>query len=254
MARLAASGHEIAFHYDAQSLHVGCRWGADSFTVQLARLRRRLRAAGIDLAIHSNRNHYTRWQGRLDCFRWLEAEGVRIDQSKGPSKGGCAGWPFGTCHPWRPIDDEIQPPRLMNLLEISFVAQDLGHPRFPAGYGRHLVDSALARRGVAHLLFHPAHLESPEVRQAQADLVAYARTRGLAWWTSRRIGAWQFARRELRVESFRIERGRASLDLNAGRELENAVLRLDGAARGQSEPVNLRGRCQASCPAAPRRA
>lgn len=244
LARIVASGHEMSFHYDAFTKHADYGWGRDNFRRQLTRLRQRMRQAGIDAGLYSNKNHYTRWEGRLDFFRWLEAEGIRVDQSRGPSKTGNLGWPFGTSHPWRVIDDEQSPPVLMDLLQVSFNTQDMGLQICPAEFGRHYVDTALARGGVVHLLFHPAHTHHDAVRDALLQHVAYARSKGFEWWTCRDIGRWQFARRALRLARFTLEDGQAVLALEAGEPLDGAVVRLRGAVDGGTDPVDLSGTCE----------
>ncbi len=246
LARIAATGHEIAFHYDAQSDHPAAAWGRDTFRAQLSRLRERMRAAGVGQAIYSNKNHYTRWEGRLDFFRWLEAEGIRTDQSRGPTKEGNLGWPFGTCHPWRVLDDEAAPPRLLDVLEVSFQTQDMGLEKYPFAFMAGYVDAAVARRGVVHLLFHPHHTHMDDVRANLAASVRHGRSRGVEWWTSRQIGRWQFARRGLRLESFAMADGRAELKLSAAEPLDGTVLRLTGPVDGGTDPTDLSGTCEVS--------
>ncbi|MCG3181059.1 MAG: hypothetical protein BIFFINMI_03428 [Phycisphaerae bacterium] len=238
LARIAAAGHELAFHYDVQTDDPRYRWGRESFDRQLARLRERMKSAGIRARLVSNKNHYTRWEGRLDFFRWLEGEGFLVDQSRGPSKRGNLGWPFGTCHPWRPIDDEADSPRLMNLLEVSFDTQDLGYRVCPAEFGRVYVERAVARGGVVHLLFHPAHTHDESVRRNLPEHVALGRRLGVAWWTCEQIARWQFARRAATLESLAISRGVAKLRIKARKPLPGATIRV---GRLRCRPADLKG-------------
>jgi hypothetical protein len=149
--------------------------------------------AGIS-HITSNKNHYTRWENRLDLLRWCEEAGINSDQTRGPSKKGTIGFPLGGSQPYFPIDDEADAPRFLNVLEVNMLTQDL-EVVCPPEYGRQLVDSVLRHHGVAHFLFHPAHILKPRVADVLRDLVDYGRTQGLEWWTSEQIHAWEMLRR-----------------------------------------------------------
>src|SRR5438445_9969116 len=70
----------------------------------------------------TNKNHYTRWEGRLQFFEWCERLGLRAEQSRGPSKLGCTGFPFGTAHPHFPVRDNGS---RIDVLELGFQSQDL---------------------------------------------------------------------------------------------------------------------------------
>ena len=65
----------------------------------------------------------------------------------------------------------------------------------PPEYGRQLVDSVLRHHGVAHFLFHPAHILKPRVADVLSGLVQYGKTQGLKWWTNARIHEWEMLRR-----------------------------------------------------------
>jgi len=69
----------------------------------------------------------------------------------------------------------------------------------PREYGRQLVDSVLRHHGVAHFLFHPAHILKPRVADALCELVDYGRTRGLEWWTNEQIHEWEMRRRSVKA-------------------------------------------------------
>ncbi len=251
LARIAASGHEIALRFDAQSGPGPGRWGPEALRAQLQRLRERLRAVAIQAPVYSNKNYYCRWEGRLEMFRWLAAAGVRVDQSKGPTKSGLIGWPFGSCHPWRPLDDEVSPPYLLDLLEISFASPDIGGYSCRPELGRLLIDAAVARGGVAHLTFHPWQADRDDIRRQLLAHVAYGRERGLEWWTSRRIGDWQFARRAARLAEFSIAGGQAVLKLDAPLAMEGATVDIGGAGVGTSIPADLSGPVELSLGCAP---
>ena len=65
----------------------------------------------------TNKNHYTRWEGRLQFFEWCERLGLRAEQSRGPSKLGCTGFPFGAAHPYFPARNDGS---RNDVLEIGF--------------------------------------------------------------------------------------------------------------------------------------
>ena len=163
-----------------------------------------LQEAGLE-HITSNKNHYTRWEGRLDFLRWCEEVGIQSDQTRGPSKKGSIGFPLGGSQPYFPLDDELDAPRFLNVLEVNMLTQDLVVV-CPAEYGRQLMDSAVRHYGVAHFLFHPAHIQKPMVFEALSALVDYGRSLGLEWWTSEQIYRWEMLRRTRRGTLCRVGR------------------------------------------------
>ena len=196
--RVLANGHELAFHYNAV-VHEGQRWDEAEFHRQFAWLKQ---ATGLERVV-SNKNHYTRFEGWGDLFRWLEADGIELDQTRGPSKRGNVGLLFGTCQPFFPIAWHDEGNRLYNVIELGFLTQDmdLGNWADSSVIGPFL-DQVQRVRGVAHFLFHPVHLHAKEtVRAAFQALVAEARQRGFVFWTSRQINDWVRARRKLRIEA-----------------------------------------------------
>lgn len=193
---LKEKGYEIALHYDARTGEPYTRWSKDNLILQRQWL---LKEAGLR-EITSNKNHYTRWEGRLDFLRWCQEVGIRADQTRGPSKQGTIGFPLGGSQPYFPLDDEADPPRLLDVLEVNMLTQDLVVV-CPRQYGRQLVDSVLRHHGVAHFLFHPSHIQKPHVAETLADLVAYGRRRGLQWWTNRQILQWETLRRGIAMEA-----------------------------------------------------
>ena len=183
---------EIALHYDARTGGPETSWSKENFLLQHAWL---MKEAELE-HIASNKNHYTRWEGRLDFLRWCEEVGIRSDQTRGPSKQGTIGFPLGGSQPYFPLDDEADSPRLLNVLEVNMLTQDLVVV-CPPEYGRQLLDSALRHHGVAHFLFHPAHILKPDVADTLCDLADYGRTQGLEWWTNERIYEWETRRRSV---------------------------------------------------------
>lgn len=188
--KLKEQQYEIALHYDARSGDPETSWSKENLVLQHRWL---MEAAGLE-HITSNKNHYTRWEGRLDFFRWCEEVGINSDQTRGPSKQGTIGFPLGGSQPYFPLDDEADSPRLMDVFEVNLLTQDL-LVVCPPEYGRQLLDSALRHHGVAHFLFHPAHILKPGVADALCGLVDYGRTQGLEWWTNEQIYQWETGRR-----------------------------------------------------------
>ena len=198
---IAARGHEIALHFDGLTSDLKdvphCGWSEADFRYQHAWLRQE---TGVT-HVRSQKNHVTRWEGWLEFFRWVERAGIAVEQSKGPSKIGNLGFPFGTCHPWRPLEDLRHDNRLMDLLELSFLTHDMHHSERRVALGRQLLDVTKEHAGVAHFIFHPQRIHERGMRDAIADLVRYAREQGVPWWTSEQIGTWEVCRREVQVRA-----------------------------------------------------
>jgi len=190
---LRATDQEVALHFDALEQGPLSEWREENLRAQHAWLRE---AAGLS-HLTTNKNHYTRWQGRNEFFRWCAALGISNDQSRGPSKMGAAGFPFGTAHPYFAMEDDGAP---IDCLEIGFQSQDFilfGPPEII----RPLVESAARVYGVAHVIFHPAHIRKPGVADALRTFVRECRAQGMEFWTSAEIDAWERARRAVRLES-----------------------------------------------------
>ncbi len=214
-AELNDQGHEIGLHYDALTGGPNTSWARDCLRYQHDWL---LKEAGVQ-DITSNKNHYTRWEGRLDFMRWCEQLGIRSDQTRGPSKSGTIGFPLGGSQPYFPIDDEAPAPRFLGVLEINLLTQDLVVV-CPPEYGAQLLNSAARHHGVAHFLFHPNHILKPGVADALCKLIDHGRQQDLEWWTGRQIYEWEILRRGVRAT---FESGE-SFSLNAPRTVEQAAL------------------------------
>src|SRR5205085_6418156 len=92
---LREAGQEIALHFDALEMGPLSEFTEPNLRAQYAWLK-----AASGIAPISNKNHYTRWEGRPQFFEWCDRLGIQAEQSRGPSKLGCAGFLFGTAHPY----------------------------------------------------------------------------------------------------------------------------------------------------------
>jgi peptidoglycan/xylan/chitin deacetylase (PgdA/CDA1 family) len=196
--QIQAQGHELAFHYNSVE-HENYKWDAADFTRQLEWFKQ---ATGRQM-VASNKNHYTRFEGWGEFFRWLEQAGIGLDQTRGPSKRGNVGMLFSTCHPFHPIAWYDEGNRCYDVLELGFLTQDMDLGAWAdSSVIAPFIDQVQRVRGVAHFLFHPVHLHQQEaVRQAFAQVIGELRQRGFAFWTSEQINAWERARRKLRIEA-----------------------------------------------------
>ena len=186
MTRIQAAGHELAMHYDAMS--DDCPWSHELFHQQWLELVALFGAEPV-----SNKNHYLRWEGDMDCFRWCEEHGIQLDQSKGASKSGEAGYNFGTCHLYFSVDFDGTP---VNVLELATPTQDL-EIFAPTALLYPLLNAALRSHGIMHLLFHPAHIAKPGVADAILEAVAASTAQGMEWWTAAQLNGWERARRQV---------------------------------------------------------
>jgi hypothetical protein len=161
--------------------------------------------------------------------------GIASDQSRGPSKKGTIGFPLGGSQPFFPLDDLADPPRYLDVLEVNMLTQDLVIV-CPAEYGRQLLDSAARHHGVAHFLFHPAHILKPGVAEALGDLLQYGRSQGIEWWTSEQIYRWEKRRRGITAQFA----SRDSITLKAREPLDQATL-LVLKTQDDARPLTLGG-------------
>src|SRR5579871_5460731 len=170
---IRAAGHELALHYDAMA--------ADWSEAEFERQGRHLRALFAPEVPVTNKNHYLRWEGDVAFFDWCDRHKILLDQSKGASKTGEAGFNFGTCHPYFPVAPDGTP---HDVLELPTPTQDLG-VFAPSALLEPLLAAALRHHGVLHLLFHPAHIFKPGVAEALRQAVTQAQS--MAWWTAAEI-------------------------------------------------------------------
>jgi len=193
---IAAAGHEIALHYNAMGDTDLDTWGFEFMQAQCEWLRK---TTGIDQIV-SNKNHYTRWEGFDDFYLWCERLGIQTDQSRGPSKQGTVGFPFGTAHPSFPISNDG---RLIDVLELPLHTQDLWWTAVVPDR-QVILEQALAVHGVAHFLFHGRNMvPHPEISAVVPETVEAGRALGMPWWTSAQINDWERRRRGVRVTAAR---------------------------------------------------
>lgn len=190
--RILDEGHELAMHYD--SMTEGLEWGANQFHHQWEELVAMFR----NQRPISNKNHYLRWEGDSELFEWCAIHGIQLDQTKGASKTGEAGYIFGTCHLYQPVDFAGQ---TFDLLEMPTPTQDFIIFAPPAIL-EPMLDAVQRVHGILHLLFHPSHILKPGVADSILNAVAAAKAAGLEWWRADEINAWERTRRALRWNSY----------------------------------------------------
>ncbi|MBI5091372.1 MAG: hypothetical protein HZB26_02900 [Candidatus Hydrogenedentes bacterium] len=222
MRAIKDAGHEYATHYDAMS--EGRVWSEDEFDAQW----RELTAAFGGEKPVTNKNHYLRWEGDTEFFEWLVKRGIQLDQSKGPSKTGEAGFNFGTCHPYFPVTPRGE---RIDVLELATMTQDMVIYAPPALIDP-VLDAVVRCHGVMHFLFHPAHIQKPGVADAFHLTVNKGKERGLEWWTASQINAWERARRRVRWTGHSAGPS-CRVTLESGAELPGAtILWLGNAIKG----------------------
>jgi hypothetical protein len=192
VAAIAAAGHEQALHYNAMEDTPHDRWGLEHLAYQLSWAR--------DITgepVVSNKNHYTRWEGWAEFYEWCDELGIELDQSRGPSKQGTVGFPFGSAHPSRPMLGTNRGNALAKVLELPFHTQDLGY--FADESVREpILRSVAGVHGVAHFLYHGANMEHhPDVTATVARTAEAARQHGMEWWTAGQISSWERTRRQV---------------------------------------------------------
>jgi hypothetical protein len=228
--QLKEHNFEIGLHYDAMTGGPRTSWSRENFLFQHEWVRR---TASLQ-HLYSNKNHYTRWEGRLEFWRWCQEVGMHSDQTRGPSKKGTIGFPLGGSQPYFPLDDEAASPRLFDVLEVNLLTQD--HVvTCPPEYGPQLIDSVARHHGVAHFLFHPGHILEPGVADALTKLIDYGRAQRLEWWTNEQIYQWESRRRGV-TATFDTS---GAVTLRAPRPLSQAtLLLLRPGAETQAVTVN----------------
>lgn len=233
---ITLAGHENALHYNAMGDSDLASWGWPQMRAQYAWAQ----AVTGEEDIVSNKNHYTRWEGWTEFYLWCERLGIEIDQSRGPSKQGTVGFPFGTAHVTFPMGDLDVANRPMDVLNLPLHSQDLawaGH----IAIRDVVLDAALAHHGVAHFLYHGPHLRKrPLTRASCLEVAALAREHGMQWWTSREINAWERARRTVDLE---LEQGEGvwRVQVRSGARLDQAAILIPLAEDASPESFELDG-------------
>ena len=190
---LIDSTSEIALHYATGNAPVreAPRWSQKDFDWQFDTLSYETGLSNIV----SNKNHGIAWQGRLEFYYWCQNKGIQLEHSRGDR-----GFTFGTSHPWLPMEDDRPNGDFLDVLALPFLTQDFTVV-CPHGFMRPLVDQCHADYGVAHVLYHPSHVEDPECERSIRETVAYARSLGMEWWTSEEINNWERSRRRVSISS-----------------------------------------------------
>jgi hypothetical protein len=184
------AGHELAIHFDTMT--DGLEFSESQFERQWRGLLSLFEGNGPWPV--TNKNHYLRWEGDMEFYDWCAKRGVKMDQSKGASKTGEAGYNFGSCHTYFPVRFNGE---VVDVLELATPTQDLhvfaAEPLFDS-----LLATALRHHGVVHLLYHPAHTSREDVGGSLVRVAAKAKQAGLEWWTGRQINEWERARRTVK--------------------------------------------------------
>lgn len=222
MARIKEAGHELAMHYDAMS--DDCPWSQELFHQQWQTLVQLFGEKPV-----SNKNHYLRWEGDVEILQWCAEHSIQLDQSKGASKTGEAGYNFGTCHPYFPVDFAGNP---LDVLELPTPTQDL-EIFAPYALFFPLLDATLRSHGVLHLLFHPAHITKLGVADSIRKAVKQSQAEGIEWWTAAQINAWERARRQIRWRNYRGGTP-STVTLVTGAAMNDATVLWLGGARGEA--------------------
>ncbi len=188
---LIESTSELALHYATGNAPVreAPRWSQMDFDWQYDTLSYETGLTNIV----SNKNHGIAWQGRLEFYYWCQNKGIQLEHSRGDR-----GFTFGTSHPWFPMEDDRPNGDFLDVLALPFLTQDFTVV-CPHGFMRPLVDQCHAGYGVAHVLYHPSHVEDPECERSIRETVAYARSLGMEWWTSEDINNWERSRRRVSI-------------------------------------------------------
>lgn len=222
------AGHELAMHYDAVT--TGLEWGEEQFERQWSEL---VALFGGSKPV-TNKNHYLRWEGDVDLLEWCEKRGIQLDQTKGASKTGEAGFNFGTCHPHFQLRADGT---TIDVLELPTPTQDLC-VFAPREIAVHLLGAATRHHGILHVLFHPAHMDKPGVIESLIEIAAKAKEAGAEWWTGAEINAWERARRALKWGSAR-EDGATSF--RCGSDLAGATVLVLGRNGADAVALEVNG-------------
>ncbi|NED95005.1 hypothetical protein G1H11_06730 [Phytoactinopolyspora alkaliphila] len=219
---IAERGHEHALHYNAVGDADIATWGWPQMRAQHAWAQ----AMTGHEEIVSNKNHYTRWEGWDEFYLWCQALGVQIDESRGPSKQGNVGFPFGTAHLSFPMAGVEDNGSRLDVLVLPLHVQDLAWAAHESVRDV-ILEQALAHHGVAHFLFHPVHVyRRTYVQDACRDVVALARDHGMPWWTAAQLNAWERLRREVSLSVRAAAAGALDVVVNTPRPVQDAAILL----------------------------
>lgn len=198
--RIVNEGHEVALHYNALEEEIEeSRWSEEHFLIQLKMLQEQF----PDYNIITNKNHYLRWEGDVQFYKWCERAGIKVEQSKGGTKQGNKGFLAGTSHPYVPISNAYDNNRCFDIISLPTLAWD---PPFETRCNEREAYALMERSrdvyGVAHFLFHPTTMAvMPEgvAGELLVKLVEYGRKLGMEWWTSEQIWLWFQSRTQSQV-------------------------------------------------------
>ncbi len=97
-----------------------------------------------------NRNHWLIWSGNYTgMMRKLAGAGINLDLTYGPIGEGIAGYLFGTCFPFVPLDTNGFP---LPILELPFLFQD--DEDFAAEYLDSIFDTSSFQNEIVNVVFH----------------------------------------------------------------------------------------------------
>jgi hypothetical protein len=209
----------------------GLPWSAQQFDRQIGEL---TKLFGGERPV-TNKNHYLRWENDTDIWDWCVKHGIGLDQSKGASKTGEAGFNFGTCHPYFPVRFDGS---TIDVLELPTPTQDL-FVFAPEAILEPLLAQAKKVHGVLHLLFHPAHFRHQQVVDAILMSIRRGKEEGMEWWTGRQINAWERARRTAKISDCSASDG--TFTIATEQELPHATVLWLGDAKLQASGSETSG-------------
>lgn len=216
---LKEGGYEIALHYDASGLTGSTAWSQSNFNYQCDWL---MNEAQISKIV-TNKSHLLRWEGILEFFKWCEAKGVQVEESKGANDPVNNGFPFGGCHPWFPLNDDPNNPRLIDVMEINLMTQDI-NARCTAHLAKLFADKVYKHYGVVHYLVHPGNIGRSEIEKGLREIVSYVGEKGMSWWTAESISGWERARRKVSLVPIQAEENIISYKISTPDCLKDGTL------------------------------
>ena len=111
----------------------------------------------------------------------------------------------------------------LNILELPTIVQDL-EVFAPFAVGTSLMDAALRTHGILHLLFHPAHVDKPNVAESISKIIRLARDAGMEWWTAAEINYWERARRTTQWQISKSEKNKPKFSISSASSMSEATL------------------------------